>query len=52
MERKINTLMWHLETNNLIAKKQAGFRQNRLTVDQAGKIRHFGSVDRYGKGIR
>ena len=36
MERMINTrLMWHLETNNLIAKEQAGFRQNRSTEDQA-----------------
>ena len=36
MERRINTrLMRHLETNNLIAKEQAGFRQNRSTEDQA-----------------
>ena len=36
VERMINTrLMWHLETNNLIAKEQAGFRQNRSTEDQA-----------------
>ena len=27
--------MWPLETNNLIAKEQAGFRQNRSTEDQA-----------------
>ena len=27
--------MWHLETNKLIAKEQAGFRQNRSTEDQA-----------------
>ena len=65
MERMINTrLMWHLETNNFIAKEQAGFSQNRSTEDQAAcfaqkvedgfqeKTRHFGSVDRYGKGIR
>ena len=36
MERMINTrLMWHLETNNLIVREQAGFRQNRSTEDQA-----------------
>ena len=36
MERMINTrLIWHLETNNLIAKEQAEFRQNRSTEDQA-----------------
>ena len=36
MERMISTsLLWHLETNNLIAKEQAGFRHNRSTEDQA-----------------
>ena len=35
----INTrLMWHLETNNLIAKEQAGFRQSRSTEDQAASF--------------
>ena len=69
MERMINPrLMWHLETNNLIAKEQAGFRQNRSTEDQAAyfakKVEDgfhekqdtlavwIDMVDRYGKGIR
>ena len=55
--------MWRLKTNNLIAKEQTGFRQNRSTEDQAayfaqkvedgflGKTRHFGSVDQYGQDI-
>ena len=39
MERMINTrLVWHLEKNNIITPKQAGFQQHRSTEDQVTYI--------------
>ena len=39
MERMINTrLVWHLEKNNIITPKQAGFWQHRSTEDQVTYI--------------
>ena len=64
MERLVNTrLNWHLESNNLLSPKQAGFRQHRSTEDQVtyiaqaiedgfqAKKAHIGSLDRHGKGF-
>jgi predicted transcriptional regulator with HTH domain len=42
MERIINTrLNWLLETNNVIANEQAGFRMHRLTSERIAKLRQF-----------
>ena len=39
MERLVNTrLNWHLESNNLLSSKQAGFRQHQSTEDQVTYI--------------
>ena len=42
MERIINTrLNWLLETSNIIANEQAGFRSHRSTSEHIVKLSHF-----------